>query len=158
MSGLTPDANKDLVRHEYEHAWRNADVDRLDESCSPSLVLYGLPTSGKSADLDQFKDFVSSCHDAFPDLDYEIDDLVAEDDTVVARSTFSGTHDGDRFLHAESDGANVSIGSTVSYRIEDGNVAEMWVCFDTLGLLQQLGAVPEHPEAYEWEQIGEHHS
>ncbi|MFC4549284.1 MULTISPECIES: ester cyclase [Halorussus] len=149
------EAYKQLVRVEYERAWGDGDLDALDETCSPNIVVYGLPTSDRSADLEAFKDHIDQMRCAFPDIEQSVDDLIAEDDRVVARTTLTGTHDGDRLIDIEPQGESVEVTGTVVYRIEREHIAEAWVCFDTLGLFQQLGAVPDHPQAYEWETIGE---
>jgi hypothetical protein len=67
----------------------------------------------------------------------------------------SGTHDGDSFLDVEPSGGDVEIGITTIFRIERRKIAEAWMCFDTLGLLKQVGAVFEHPQAYDWYEFGE---
>ena len=149
------EAHKQLLRHQYEEAWANGNIDILDETCSHDVVLYGLPTSDRSADIRAFKDFVETCSDAFSDLSNDGEDVVAEDDRVVVRSTLCGTHDGDRFLDAEPSGCDVEVGLTTIFRCERGKIAEAWMCFDTMGLLKQVGAVPDHPHAYDWDKFGE---
>lgn len=155
MVGLSD--QKRLVRQIFEEGWKNNDTDVIDESCSGDIVLYGLPTSEHSADREQFKEFIHECHDAFPDLELAIDDVIAEEDRVVVRSSFAGTHDGAAFLNTEAAGSEVDVTNTITYRIENGRIAEAWVSFDTLGLLKQIGAVPENPYAYDWEHLSELH-
>ena len=144
-----------LLRHQYEEVWANANLDVLEETCSHDLVLYGLPTTDRSADIQAFREFVESCCAAFSDLSNDIEDVVADDDRVVVRSRLCGTHDGNRFLDAEPTGCDVEVGLTTTFRLERGEVAEAWMCFDTMGLLQQVGAIPEHPQAYDWGSIDE---
>lgn len=148
------DDYKQLLRHQYEEAWANGNLDVLDETCSHDVMLYGLPTTDRSADIRAFKEFVESCSNAFSDLTNDVQDVIAEDDRVVVRSTLSGTHDGDRFLEADPSDCDVEVAVTTIFRIERGMVAEAWMCFDTMGLLQQVGAMPEHPQSYDWKKTG----
>ena len=74
---------------------------------------------------------------AFPDLTAHIDAIVAADDQVALRLTFTGTHTGDFLGHAPT-GRTVRYVSHEFYRIEDGLVAEEWICSDMASLMQQV--------------------
>lgn len=63
-----------------------------------------------------------------------------EDDRVVARTTFTGTHEG-AFEGIEPTGEEVAGPAISIARVEDGAIADLWVVQDQLGILQQLGAV-----------------
>jgi predicted ester cyclase len=76
---------------------------------------------------------------AFPDLQIAIDDLIAEDDKVVTRLTFRGTHRGP-FRGIEPTGRPVEFGSIRIYRLEDGKVTQSWATVDVFGLVRQLQA------------------
>ena len=78
---------------------------------------------------------------AFPDLERRIDDLVAEGDKVVARWSAAGTHTGDFQGIPPSGNTATSSGITI-FRIADGRIVEEWSESDSLGLLQQVGAIP----------------
>ena len=58
---------------------------------------------------------------------------------MVGRWTFQGTHRGD-FMGIAPSGKNVSVVGIAIYRIADGRIAEAWVAWDALGLMQQIGA------------------
>jgi predicted ester cyclase len=79
----------------------------------------------------------------FPDLQVRIEDeLVAEGDLVVARLALTGTHTGP-FAGREASGRVARWSSIRIYRIDGGKVIQTWAMQDRLGLLQQLGALPE---------------
>jgi steroid delta-isomerase-like uncharacterized protein len=78
---------------------------------------------------------------AFPDLDRQIEDLVAEGDRVVARWTAKGTHLGD-FNGMPPTGKFATSSGITIFRIADGKIVEEWSENDLLGLLTQLGAIP----------------
>lgn len=79
--------------------------------------------------------------DAFPDLHLTANQVIADGDYVAVRWTARGTHKGDLFGIAPTGKETTVTGITMD-RWADGKLAESWTNWDTLGLLQQLGAVP----------------
>lgn len=73
----------------------------------------------------------------FADVTATIDDLVAEDDKVVGRFTWSGTHVGP-FQGIPATHKRVSWSGTDWWRIEDGKLAEHWDNVEWASLIQQL--------------------
>lgn len=78
---------------------------------------------------------------AFPDLRFTIDHLIAEGDLVQARGIALGTHRGE-FMGIPPTNRQVTVTISELYRLAGGKIAEQWVVMDTLGMLQQLGAIP----------------
>ena len=74
-----------------------------------------------------------------------VEDLIAEDDKVVARWTARCTHQGE-FMGVAPTGRQVTMGGTSIYRFADGKLAEEWKHWDALGLFQQLGTYPATAE------------
>ena len=79
---------------------------------------------------------------AFPDLRVALEDMVAEGDRVAVRFTLHGTHYGD-FMGMSPTGKHVTVSGIDINRIRDGKLVERWASVDMLGMLQQLGAIPE---------------
>jgi predicted ester cyclase len=92
--------------------------------------------------LEAWRQFSGSFAEAFPDLRLTVQDIVAEGDTVAARVAFRGTHRGE-FQGIPPTGKEVAFSSMEFNRVVDGKVEEHWVELDLLGLMQQLGAIPE---------------
>lgn len=78
---------------------------------------------------------------AFPDLHYTLDDMVVEGDKLAARYTMTGTHKGE-FMGFPATNKKVTVRAIAIDRIVGGKFVEEWGMYDTLGLMQQLGAVP----------------
>jgi lactoylglutathione lyase len=80
---------------------------------------------------------------AFPDLSYEVTDLVAENDLVVLHMTLKGTHEG-LFMAAPVPPTHqvITINMVHIVRVADGRLAEHWAYRDDLSMLTQLGALP----------------
>ena len=76
---------------------------------------------------------------AFPDLRIRIDEQIGEQDKVMTRKTFEGTHRGE-FLGVPGSGNRVAfeVIDILSVR-DDGRITDHRVIVDKLGLLQQLG-------------------
>ena len=70
------------------------------------------------------------------------DDLIADGDAVVVRRTMRGTHQGE-FMGFGPTGRAVTFSGIWLARLNGGRLQEQWVSFDALGLLRQLGAIPE---------------
>jgi steroid delta-isomerase-like uncharacterized protein len=122
---------------------RNPDI--LDELCAPGYVAHFPGTPGPLA-REAIKAVWQPFFAAFPDLRHTIEGIFAEGDRVVARLTIAGTHEGE-LMGIPPTGRAVTIGSINFFRFEGGAIAEQWVNYDALGMLQQLGAVPPAPQA-----------
>lgn len=90
---------------------------------------------------ESLKEHIAFFEAAFPSYELHADDLVAEGDRVAVRATFRGKHTGD-FQGIAATGREVAISLMLFYRLAGGRIAEHWMNADSLGLLQQLGAVP----------------
>ena len=77
----------------------------------------------------------------FPDVQWTLEDVVAEGDKVAARFTMRGTHTGP-FMGIPPSGKPFSVTSMGIYRIANGQIMEEHGLPDMLGILQQIGAVP----------------
>jgi len=83
---------------------------------------------------------------AFPVLRWTIEDIIAEGETVMARWSCRGTHKGDISGIAPT-GKQFTISGMSIARLANGKMAEGWANWDALGLMQQLGVVPEFGKA-----------
>ena len=79
---------------------------------------------------------------AFPDLHFTIEELVAEGDVVAGRLTMSGTCEGS-LMGMPPIGRSVRQDHMHFVRFRDGKAVEHWGVRDDLGMMQQLGAIPE---------------
>lgn len=78
---------------------------------------------------------------AFSDANIDIHDLIAEDNKVVARVTWSGNHTGD-YRGIPPSGKRIEISAFIVERFRDGKSVEHWGLFDVMTMMQQLGLVP----------------
>lgn len=84
---------------------------------------------------------------AFPDLRMSAEDVIASGDKVVARVRATGTHRGD-LLGMPATGRPVDVQMIDIIRFgDDGLAREHWGVFDSMTMMQQLGAIPDGPPA-----------
>ncbi len=77
----------------------------------------------------------------FPDLSVEIEELVAEGDIVVERSTVTGTQQAEWF-GVPATGRCATWTAIAAYRVTGGKIVEQWLAEDWAHVLQQAGALP----------------
>jgi steroid delta-isomerase-like uncharacterized protein len=132
--------NKQVVRQFFELLDRH-DTDRIGQllvsSTNYSFHIGGMP----SVDWNEHKGILTSFNNAFPDLHHEIEDMVAERNKVAIRLNVTGTHKGE-FQGIPPTGKKLSLYEMGFITIIDGKITEGWISADTMGLLQQLGALP----------------
>jgi steroid delta-isomerase-like uncharacterized protein len=132
--------NKALVRRFFEQGMNERKTEIFNECVAPNFVNHDLPgpTPGPEGFLQSFDMFKA----AFPDLQVHLGEvLAAENDTVITRSYWTGTHKGE-FMGVPASGVSVKVNFIDIWRIENGLLTESWVRMDFLGLMQQVGAVP----------------
>jgi steroid delta-isomerase-like uncharacterized protein len=135
---MSTEDNKAHVRRGFE-AVNQKNLAVFDELLTPDVVFHTASTTMQG--LEAYKQFLSMYMTAFPDLHFTIEDMIAEGDTVVARFTTRGTHQGN-LMGIPPTGKQVSGTGMFIDRIVNGKGVEQWFNTDDLGLMQQLGVVP----------------
>ena len=121
---MSVEENKALVRREQAELWNHTgNLDAAAELFAPDRV-------------------EASVRRGFPDLESTIEDLIAERDKVVAHWRAQATHQGE-YMGIPPTGNRVNFRGISIYRIEGGQIAESWSVSDDLGLMRQIGAIPE---------------
>jgi len=129
--------NKALV----QRSWENVNQERLDELYPPDVVWH-MPEQ-ELRGIEEAKQYVSTFLEAFPDVSFSVEDLIAEGDKVVSRFTARGTHQGETEEFGPPTGRQLEQEGITIHRIEDGKIVEEWSQYDNLSILQQLGLAPE---------------
>src|SRR6266852_106383 len=134
--------NKAIVRRLFEELWNKGNLSLADQLFSPNYTHHDASTPDVGRGPESEKKRATLYRTAFPDLRLTIEDIVAEGETVMARWSCRGTHKGDLSGIAPT-GKQINISGVSIARFANGKMAEGWVNWDALGLMQQLGAVPE---------------
>jgi steroid delta-isomerase-like uncharacterized protein len=136
------EANKNVVRRLFEEVWNKGNLPVADEAFAPSYTHHDPSTPDVGRGPESEKKRATLYRTAFPDLRLAIEDIIAEGETVMARWSCRGTHKGELSGIAPT-GKQFNISGVTIARLANGKMAEGWVNWDALGLMQQLGVVPE---------------
>ena len=131
---------KTAARNFIEKGLNQKDLSALETYFSPDLRDHALPP-GLPPGREGRKIFASALLAAFPDLQVDVEDLVAEGEKLVTRYSVRGTHKGD-LMGVPATGKEISITGIAIDRFENGLSVEHWEIIDQLGMMQQLGVVP----------------
>jgi predicted ester cyclase len=142
---VSTEENKALVRRFVDEVQSKGNTDAIDETCSPEFVNHSTPP-GLPPDREGIKIVTAMFRQAFPESYFTVEDMMAEGDKVATRKTFHGTHEGE-FMGILPTGRRVSMGLIDIVRISDGRVVEHWSMADNLGMMRQLGVVPQPEES-----------
>lgn len=134
--------NKAIVRRLIDEMVNERDLAAADELIATDFVLRRPDGSELGRGPAGWKEFLRSQQSAFPDRHCTIDDILAEGDKVAVRWTQTATHRGD-YLGIPATGKECTTTGISIYQIAEGNIEEIWVNQDTLGLMQQLGVIPK---------------
>jgi steroid delta-isomerase-like uncharacterized protein len=130
---------KAVVRRWFEEVWNKQRIEAVDEMLAPGGIIYGM---GQEFDRISFRTLHSSFLGAFPDLHFQIEDVVAEGDKVMCRWVATGTHRGDGLnVPATQRVARIEGMSIVEFGPDD-MVVRAWNNYDVFGMMQQIGAIP----------------
>jgi predicted ester cyclase len=134
--------NKALMRRFFKE-WnkgKTAAMAVIDELCATNIVLHS--TSGEEIrGIKNYKQSMSDFFDAFPDFHWVLDDIIVEGEKVVTRYTMTGTQKGE-FKGIPPTNKRVTLWAIWVDRVVGGKFVEEWGRMDTLGFMQQLGAIP----------------
>jgi steroid delta-isomerase-like uncharacterized protein len=119
--------------------FRGGELATIDELCDPGLVDHN-PAPDHEPTLAGFKHKVAGFRVSFPDLEYDLQDIVASGDTVATRWIVTGSQQ-QKFMGIPATGQAVRVEGMNFYRLKDARVTDIWTQFDGVAMLQQLGAI-----------------
>jgi steroid delta-isomerase-like uncharacterized protein len=131
--------NKAIALRYFLEVWGKGDFAAEEELLAPNYIDH-MPAPGITSDREGHHQFLLHFRSAFPDVQYTMDDLIAEGDKVVDRWTVHATHLGE-FLGIQPTGKEISFWGIDILRIVDGKIAEIWHLEDQLSAFQQLGVI-----------------
>jgi predicted ester cyclase len=140
---LTPAQLKALTLEGFERMFNNGDLDYVDEAVAPGAVDHQEPEGTDFAA--HLKDVIATLRTGFPDLHFDVHELICESDIVACRSTMTGTHQGPLRIGPMAslavNGAEVEVAHMHFFRYDDeGRLTDLWHVWNTLALARQLGA------------------
>lgn len=137
---MSTEANKTIVRRFIERVFVAADPDAVDELVSDDFTPHTWPGVGPGRE--PLKAAQQRLRAGLTDPRMTIDDIIAEDDRVAVRLTASATQTGE-FMGMPPSGRSYEIAEIHIFRLRDGRIVEHWHEANSMGLMRQLGALPE---------------
>jgi len=129
--------NKVLVRRFIDEVFVKGNPDAVDKLVTTDFTphSWGKMPSG----IEPLKQAIRRVHAGLTDVNFKIEDMIAEEDRIAVRVTAHGTHTGE-FMGMPATGKAYTISETHIFHVRDGKIAEHWRDADMLGMMQQLGA------------------
>ncbi|MDT7602773.1 MAG: hypothetical protein QOF61_770 [Acidobacteriota bacterium] len=148
---MTVEENKAVVARFYEELWngRRFEVagEIFDEACVTHQMCSGAPLDAAPRPPAEIKRHIAAWLASFPDLRFEVEQMIAEGDLVMTRSVMRGTHAG-KWMTVAPTGREASIRMMIVHRLAGGKIVEDWVLVESLGFFQQLGLLPGREEIF----------
>jgi steroid delta-isomerase-like uncharacterized protein len=139
--------NNQVARRFIEECWNQGKLDSVRDLVSDNCRYHDPVFPSLSAGAENLKQHITTCRTAFPDLKFTIDDTIAERNEVVHHWTGKGTHKG-QFLGMQPTNKHATVSGTSIYRIDKGKIAEEWVDWNLMTMMEQLGVgAPAKAEA-----------
>ena len=132
------EANRQAASDFFRLIWNEKDESAIDRFIALDAAgndpKFGV---GRESFREQWKQW----HAAFPDLHFDVREIIVEGDRVVTRWHLTGTHSGADFQGIKASGKKVSVDGVSIDTIKDGVVLDGFDAWDALGFRQQLGAI-----------------
>jgi steroid delta-isomerase-like uncharacterized protein len=141
---MSVERNKQRLQRLYDEMFNAGNLEVAHELIAANAVDHEqLPPEITGTVPEQLQQFVSLMRSAFPDLRVTAHDMIGEGDKAVARIAMTGTHQGD-FLGIPATGRQVDVQVIDMVRFDDAGVmVEHWAVTDNLGMMRQLGVIPQ---------------
>ena len=137
---MSVEDNKALMRRYYLEVWQEGSFAAADELVAPNIVDH-MPGPDQPPGRAGHDATVNIVRTAFPDAQFTIEDLLADDDKVVGRWTMRATHKGE-LMGIPATGKPVAMSGIDIARWQNGQLAEIWHIEDITGMMLQLGVIP----------------
>jgi len=134
------ESNKELVKKFYKEVWNDRKVHCVDKYLSPSHALVDPNAMDEKTGPEAYKAILTRFMRAFSNLKLEVQDMVGEEDKVVASWMISGVHTGEYNGIAPTNKKVLVEGISI-HQIADGKIMDSYSVWDTLGLMRKIGAI-----------------
>jgi len=147
LAGCTPNPDDELAKNkevvkQFIEVSNDASWDRLAAVVAADFKRHSAATAGEPVtSLEEFIALQQGFLTTFPDQHVRLDHMIAEGDHVAIRATYTGTQSGPMGAFPAS-GNKVDGPFIAFFRIESGKIAELWVEWDNVDMLTQLGLFP----------------
>ncbi len=140
---MTAEELKLRAREGFERMFNEGDLGHVDTAIAPGAIDHQEPDGTDF--VAHLKDVITTLRTAFPDLRFDVNEILCEGDIVACRSTMTGTHEGPLNIGPMAalpvTGERVEVPHMHFFRYDpEGRVTDLWHVWNTLLLARQLGA------------------
>jgi steroid delta-isomerase-like uncharacterized protein len=130
--------NKEIAQRFMDECWNIGKMDSVRELVAEDCRIHDPVFPSLTSGADNLQRHIAMCRNAFPDLNFTIDDTIAERNEVVHHWTARGTHKAE-FLGMQPTNRSATISGTTIFRMEGSKIVEQWSDWNLMSLLEQLG-------------------
>jgi steroid delta-isomerase-like uncharacterized protein len=135
---MNPADNRKVVQRFTEECWNQGKTNVVSEIVADNVRLHDPVFPHLTSGARNLRTHIETCRAAFPDIKFTVDDTICERNEVVNHWTAHGTHKG-TFLGMPPTNRKAMITGTSIYRLENGKIAEQWVHWNLMSMMEQLG-------------------
>lgn len=128
------------VQKKFGEAINSGNLEQLRDLISDEVKEHD-PAPNQGPGAQGYIDFFTMMRNAFPDMQTEVEQMVADEENVSFAYTLKGTHKGD-FMGISGTGKPIKIRGMQISRFRNGKLVERWGSSDELGILKQIGVNP----------------
>jgi steroid delta-isomerase-like uncharacterized protein len=132
--------NKNVISMFIEDVLNQGRLERADDLVVEDFVELD-PLPGQSPGREGLKQVIREMRTSFPDMHWKAEEMISEGEKVSTRFTWTGTQRGP-FLGIPATGRTIAVKGVVIDRLIAGKMVDSRILMDTLGMMQQLGAIP----------------
>jgi len=136
---MSIESNKEVLRTFSEEFINTANPELAEALIHPDAAFDAMGTALRGPA--GYLQLISMLRSGFPDIQWTLEEMVAEGDKIAARFTMRGTHRGE-FLGIVPTGRSIVAKSMAFYRLVDGQIIEEIGLPDMASILRQIGAAP----------------
>ncbi|MFC7155692.1 ester cyclase [Halomarina halobia] len=140
---VTTRDNIDIVRREIEEVWNGDDRDAIPDFVTEGFVYHNPMVDEEIRGPGGYRHLIEEYREAVRDFEMTVEEMFGDGDRVATRFTTRGTVEGE-LRGVEASGERIEVTGVVVDHLSDGKIAERWVHDDALGMLEQLGAIPDN--------------
>jgi steroid delta-isomerase-like uncharacterized protein len=140
------ETNEAAVRRFVDEVWNEGNLSAVDNYLAQTYAHHDSSTRDFGRGPEGERRRVTLYRSAFPDLRFTIEDLISDSDAVVIRWSSRGTHKG-QLDQIPPTGKPVNVSGVSIVRFAGGKMVEGWISWDALGMLQQIGVIPDLAKA-----------
>lgn len=135
---MSTERNKQLAFRFFEELMSMGNTNVADEIIGPGFQPLEEEFEPGPAGI---KAYVDAYHAGFPDLRYDVQDMVAEGNQVAVRWTMTGLHEGE-FKGISPTSAQIALPGLALFYVQEDRLSQGWMIYDRLALYEKLGALP----------------